>query len=697
MKTLFKILGAIVALLIITVIAIPFFVSADMLKARVADELSQATGRVITIEGNATLKIFPDIAVSLEKVTLGNPKGDFTSERMFYAAKLDTGVRLMPLLDKEIIITGVTLDGAEINLEETKSGQKNWEFTSTGQSDTKQEKKQEAGGKSSKFAIGDIAVKNSGVNYAPANGQSLALSNINLTLSGADGNAPLALDGDAEYKGKQVSLSLDVKDSRGFLNGTASSPIVADIALPGGSVRFSGTAEKKTEIAAKGELRVDISTLPELLQWFTGKPASGALPKTIALQSPVSVTGKRVALSAFNATADDMKASGKLTVDVSGSVPSLIGAVKLGVIDLARFTSASKAEASAKSDAPAAGGDGWSSKPIDLSALKTVNAKLGIALDGVKSGKLEIGKAAMDVNLQNGALKLGIDALSLYGGNARGGVSASTGGIATALRITDVQIEPLLVALNGSSKLMGTAALELDLRGSGNSQKAIASSLGGTANMTFRDGKIKGINLGEFLRNARQGKFYADDTQATDFAELSGSWSFANGVGSNNDLLMRAPVLRMTGTGTVSLPARSLNYKLMPTLVASSKGQGGKDKSGITVPLLVTGPWSKPQITPDLASMIRQGLEDPEGFKNNLKNIQEGIKDFNSPSDIGKALLGGKTKKAATPATETPATTETAPAATSEPAPTETETPAPAPAKDRKQQAIENLLKGLGQ
>lgn len=687
MKTFLKIIVALLALLILTIMAIPFLVSAETLKLRVADELSKATGRTITIEGAASLQVFPDIAVSLEKVTLGNPTGDFASERMFFANKLATGVRLMPLLNKEIIITGVTLEGAEINLEESKGGLKNWEFASKPASDTKQEQAAEKG-RASTFAIGDITVKDSTLNYSPATGPSIALGKINLTLSGADGNGPLALDGDAEYNGETVNVSLDVKDSRGFLNGTPSD-IVADISLPGGALAFSGTAEKKTDIGAKGNLKVDVASLPALMQWATGKKPADKLPKQLALKGLVTVSGKRISFSQLEAQADDIRTSGSLAIDLTGTVPSLNGTLALGHIDLARFSNAPAAQG----DAPAAGNDGWSSQPMDLSGLKAVNAQLALTLEGLKSGKLDIGATALDVNLQGGALKLGIGKMALYSGNASGTVSLSPAGIATALDITGVQIEPLLVALTGKSRLTATAALDLNLRGNGASQQAIVSSLGGTATMKFRDGKLKGINLGEFLRNARQGKFYADDSQSTDFAELGGSWNFAGGIGTNNDLALKAPILRMTGTGTVNLPNRSVHYRLLPTLVASSKGQDGKDKSGLTIPLSVTGPWTKPSITPDIAGILQEGLRDPDALKQNLDTLKEGFKGLNSPSDIGKALLGGGTAKPAATGTTTPAPATSEPAATSAPA---TE-PAPPPAKDAREQAIEGLFNVLSQ
>jgi AsmA protein len=671
MKKLLKIFAVLVVLVIAALLAAPLFISADMLKTRVADELSKATGRTITIEGNASLKLFPDIAVSLEKVSLGNPAGQFANSRMFYADKLETGVRLMPLLHKEVIITGVTLDGAKIHLEQNAAGVKNWEMASKPGSDTKQQKAEEKSG-GSKFAIGNINVNDSVITYRAPGAAPVELKNIDLTLSGADGSEPLALDGTAEYRDDKITLSLDVKDSRGFMAGKTS-PLAAEIDLPGGNITFDGNATKGQEVAAKGDVKLNISSLPSLLTWATGKAPAGKLPEKVSLAGPVEINGKRVGFNNLTAQADELTASGKLSIDASQSVPFVSGNLHIGRVDTARFSSSPSAQGSA----PAGGAtEGWSDKPMDLSALQAVNAKLALAIDSIKSGKLEIGATALAIGLQDGSLKLGIDKLALYGGNAQGNVSVSNAGIATALDIEGVQIEPLLVALNGDSRLSGTAAITLNVRGSGNSQKAIVSTLGGNMKLMVRNGAVKGVNIGKFLRDVKKGFLVDNPAEKTDFSELSASFAIANGIASNDDLALKAPILRVGGKGTINLPGRSINYRLLPTLVTSVTGQGGDEKGGLTVPLLITGSWSKPSITPDLAGMVEEGLKDPAALKNNLKGLKENLKDFNSPKDIGKALFGGEPKKA------------TAPAST-------TEAPAAKP-PGAKEQAIDSLFKALG-
>lgn len=687
LRTIGKFLAGLLAFVILALISLPLLISAEMLKTKVAVELSKATGRTLTIEGAASLKLFPSIAIGLERVTFGNPEGGFASTRMFYADKLAAGVELMPLLNKQVVVTGVTLEGAEINLEETAGGQKNWEFaprTAPAAAEASAPKQAKA---TAAPSIGEIVVKDSALTFRPATGKAVALQQINLTLNGVDGSAPLALEASAEYKGKQVSLSVDAKDARALLAGKGSTPVLLDVALPGGSLRFDGTASKAAPFNASGTLALEVASLPSLMEWATGKPAASTLPKAVTLQSTVAMNGKALALNDMKLKLDDMAISGALKADLTGAVPSLNGTLAFGVIDTARF-SGDKAKAASTSGASGnAPAKGWSDARIDLSALKTVDAALGITFDGVKAGALALGKGTANVQLRGGNLQLAIPQLALYDGTARGNVQLSAGGLATEVTLSDIQVEPLLTALSGDARLKGKGQLVLKLRAGGNSQKAWVSSLNGAALASLKDGKLKGLNITEFLRNVKQGKLYADDTQTTDFASFSGSWNFANGVGINNDLNLTAPAMRMTGTGRIDLPARTLNYRLLPMLVASSKGQGAtKEKPGLTVPLLVSGPWSALQIVPDIAGIVQEGLRDPEALKQNLKNIKEELKDFNSPSDIGKVLFGGGAKET-TPAQAAPATSSV-PADTSAPVQEKT---------DPKAQAIEHLFKAIGQ
>ena len=86
---------------------------------------------------------------------------------------------------------------------------------------------------------------------------------------------------------------------------------------------------------------------------------------------------------------------------------------------------------------------------------------------------------------------------------------------------------------------------------------------------------------------------------------------------------MKAPLLRLKGQGQVNLPLYRINYRLLPELVETSKGQGGKDKTGILVPVLVTGALDNPVFAPDLQAL----LQDKELMKKNVGAVKNKLKD----------------------------------------------------------------------
>ncbi len=53
------------------------------------------------------------------------------------------------------------------------------------------------------------------------------------------------------------------------------------------------------------------------------------------------------------------------------------------------------------------------------------------------------------------------------------------------------------------------------------------------------------------------------------FAEAGGTFRISDGVLTNEDFALRAPVLRITGGGTVNLGAQTLDYRLLPRVAGT--------------------------------------------------------------------------------------------------------------------------------
>jgi hypothetical protein len=92
---------------------------------------------------------------------------------------------------------------------------------------------------------------------------------------------------------------------------------------------------------------------------------------------------------------------------------------------------------------------------------------------------------------------------------------------------------------------------------------------------------------------------------------MGGTMVFHNGVGTNNDLVLKSPLLRVEGAGTLDLPNRQINYRATAALVKSCEGQGGKgfgELANYPIPVTITGPLDKPDVKPNLTAGIIQML-----------------------------------------------------------------------------------------
>jgi AsmA protein len=82
-----------------------------------------------------------------------------------------------------------------------------------------------------------------------------------------------------------------------------------------------------------------------------------------------------------------------------------------------------------------------------------------------------------------------------------------------------------------------------------------------------------------------------------------------NGLVSTDNTSLISPFVRLTASGNADLIKELLDFRLEPKFVETLKGQGDtKNRSGIMVPVLVTGNFSSPKFRPDLEGVVKQEI-----------------------------------------------------------------------------------------
>ncbi len=118
---------AIAVIGIVGVTALLFIVNPNEYKPLIIKAVNQNTGRQLSLQGDISWKIWPNIGLHIQNVSLSNPP-EFKEQNFVSAAAIDVSVQLLPLLHHSIIVNSLTLDGLDLSL--IKDGEKNnWTFT----------------------------------------------------------------------------------------------------------------------------------------------------------------------------------------------------------------------------------------------------------------------------------------------------------------------------------------------------------------------------------------------------------------------------------------------------------------------------------------------------------------------------------------------------------------------------------------
>lgn len=626
MRKLLYIVGGlfgVVALAAIAFLMIPL----DSLRAPAEQAMSRQLGRGVHIAGSLHASLYPVIGVSTSDVSIDNVPGG-QAQQLLRVGKLAIGAKLMPLLSRELDITTLTLEKPSIHLEVDANGNPNWAFNIP-------KSESQSSSANAKLSIAGLKISEGEITYSDLRkGTVKVLSHANATLSLASMDAPAEFALDAVYDGNEFSVSGSANSPNTYLAKTPTK-ILLDLKSKLITLHFDGSVTGMTDNS--GSFTVSGPSLRELIKQGAGTTAPTGGLGAFTASGAVSAKDQVYALKDAKIALDGMNATADLSVDTKGKIPALKGTVSLDHLNLATYMVSSNAKPQ----------PGWSTEPIVLDGLKRADADIGITVGRLTLGAFVISDSRMHVGLADGTLTADLAHAGLFNGAASGKVVANSAGrYAIKLSADGVAINSLLNAAMKVDRISGTGALSLDVTGSGSSQQAIVNSLAGTASISARNGAIKGVDLAAVSRtitNALAGALGAatSESSSTDFAEAGGTFKIAGGVMKNDDFHLLNPFVRITGNGEIALGPRTLDFHVVPRLVATAQGQGStKQGSGISVPFYVSGPWTKLSYKPDtkaLAGAVVEQVTKGGGLSNLLGGVLGGNKNGDaSNADAGK-------------------------------------------------------------
>jgi len=593
-------------------LALPFLIPADAYKTQIEAAVGRATGRPFTIRGALHFTLFPVPGVQADDVALANmPHGH--APAMVTAGDVRVGVALSPLLGGRIEVSTIVLDRPVIALEVDAQGHANWTLPraqGAAKSPAPPQWRFKAHFSGLKLVRGKITYDNA------RTGSHRKFDDVDAAVSLTAFDQPAALDATFDHGGHRVSVQAKLSTPALLLRDQ---PTNLDISVASDLLRARFNGSVSPEGSGRGALDIEAPSARKAALWLGAKLPETRGLNALSLRSNFHGDNKTAELSDLKLTLDGATITGAVMLETGGTRPAIRGALQIDRLDINPYT---EQPSSPRAPPRPRNSEEWSDKPITLGLLNKLDADVALDAGKLIVRKLAIDKAHIAVSLTDGRLKARLDPMTLYGGKGSAGLEVDASGALPAyhntLRFELVALALFLTDSIGVRQIEGTGIIALDVSSRGDTARAIMGGLNGTGSIDFRDGRLRGVNLGKVARSIQHllGTSVNADS-FTDYADMGASFTLANGVLDSNDFHMAGPVLHASGAGTVDIGNRTIDFRMVPATTASV----AHEKFDIGVPFHISGPWRHLRYRADVESLVNGVIQNLEAGRAPFKGM----------------------------------------------------------------------------
>ncbi|MFP4085744.1 MAG: AsmA family protein [Desulfobacteraceae bacterium] len=617
------VLGALIALGIAALLIIPLFMDAETYTPQIEKMVSESTGCPFRMDGDMSFSLFPRTTIALSDLHLGSSPG-FGEEDFVSVKSFELKAELLPLLSGEVVIKRVILDSPRMVVIRGKDGRWNWGCLDKGpERPEKEAEPPEETGPSSlpiqSLAVDEFLIRDGAVLFMDkTSGMKKEIRDFRVTLEDVSLDKPIRVGLSALLDAQPLSATGTVGPV-GREPGKGSMDIDLHVAVL-----------EEMDIKVKGSLRdaasnpfVDLDLRvspfsPRKVMAFLGEsfPRTPTDPKaldSVALKMKIQGSPNAISISDGVMDMDDSKITFGLTAK-EFKKPNLSFDLHADAVNLDRYLPPERGKRpepeEKKTGAPKSPG-------TDAEPLRRMILDGQISIGNLQVKKAKVKDLDMHITARNGRFQLDPLSLNMYDGSITGSaacdLSQDLPRHTAELKTKGVQINPLLQDMFQKDFLEGVFMAEWRLSLEGEDTPTLKKTLSGQGELMLTHGTLKGVSLTDMARNVKRAFGAADkgsEQAHTDFSEVRVPFTAADGVIHTPKAVMVTPVMHLRAQGQADVVQETLDFRVVPKGPAPLKGPGdSQDRSGIMVPILVSGTFSSPKFRPDLEGIAGQQLK----------------------------------------------------------------------------------------
>jgi AsmA protein len=535
-RALLIVLAVPLVLILAAVILIPLLLDKERILELAAEEVYKQSGATLTVDGDADLSIFPTLGVSLEEVSLTMPEGQDSS---LSARVLEIGVKVVPLLSREIAIDGISLDGVVIRTVTQPAP------APVDTSHYSEEQLQDfyARRKAAMEATGEPSTTEAALAVPLAlNVAKLSItdSRVEMTEEGGDTTVIELL------RMQATDLNLDGR----------AIPVESEVRIPG---------EQAITIELSGQLLVSQQSQVLGLQDMDVRVA-GVIPEVIELQTNGEVDiNRQVADLNLDLTTGETRAQGQVRYAGLES-PQIDAKLRLNLFTPALLALAGPEAAAAEASAPAESQEGEDTA-LPVEAIRHMDTRANLTIDKLIWDAHTVTDLKTRLRVVDGVARLSSVTGQVHGGqldmNASLNAKHPAARINTEGGLTGVDIAQVLESVESEPIMSGKVDLNWKLHGRGNTSGAITQTLKGPIKLLASDAVLREMGVEQMMCEAialvNQESLSVTFPEESAFTALSVDVNLGGGKAKLQPLRAQLGDIGLKGTGALDLASMDFN------------------------------------------------------------------------------------------------------------------------------------------
>ncbi|UXN02806.1 AsmA family protein [Bartonella sp. HY406] len=541
LKYLFFTVAILAVLVIGAIIAIPYLISTDAIRIRLAQDLSTWTGYNVQLREPPKISFFPKLQAALQGISLSDASDD--SRPLMEAECIEVDLSLFDALQGKVSFSETRIIRPHFAVDEPVKTVAGF-FASLARSDgslgnaIRQAREIVAQNLNNADLsslltqpFGRIFIQDGTLSYPidnhsadkkPSEDARGEIKEINATVTWPTSTSAASVKANGRWNGAYTEVTLRA-DQALMLMASGKSTVRISVNSNRGGVTYTGDAQFAQRFALSGKVAARLPALNVTMDWLgQAKSFGAAIQSPVVWESNLNATPEKLELNDINLTLGNDKARGALETVFIGDLPSTSGSLAFQSLD---FTQIVPAFMSAGDVIP------------DLSFLNRFSLDLRVSAPQGQIGSIALTNFAASTQLRNGRLSFDIGNVNVFDGTLQSniiiGLLGNVTQLETRLSTTNVSLEQLQLAMGSEAKLKCPINLTMNATSDFTHWSKAFLNAKGAFDMNCNNGSIVGFSFSRFLDGIMSETslpFWNGNEEMLNFLRLIAKGSIENGA-----------------------------------------------------------------------------------------------------------------------------------------------------------------------